>query len=238
MKTKNKKATVAVIAGGVVMLLVTAFAGLFAVNTLLDHEKTETFAVTEPVSKLVVAADAGDVNVVATDGARVTVRRTTHWVTSEPKPTKTVSGGILRLADDCEGLSPLRCESGYRIEVPRGLAVEVRADSGDVDVRGVTGAVDLESGSGDVSGHGLAGVHLRATSDSGDVRLGLVSSPASVEALSDSGDVDLELPRGEYALDAHTDSGDTSVHGIVRYDRADHAVKARSDSGDVTVDAS
>ena len=59
-----------------------------------------------------------------------------------------------------------------------------------------------------------------------------------MEALSDSGDVDLELPRGEYALDAHTDSGDTSVHGIVRYDRADHAVKARSDSGDVTVDAS
>jgi hypothetical protein len=237
MKTKNKNATVAVIAGGVVIFLV-AFAGLFAVNTLFDHEKTETFAVTEPVQKLVVAAEAGDVKVVATDAARVTVHRTTHWVTSEPKPTNTVSGGILRLADDCGGLTPLRCESGYRIEVPRGVAIEVRADSGDVDVRGVTGAVDLESDSGDVSGHELTGARLRATSDSGDVRLGLMASPVSVEARSDSGDVDLELPHGEYALDAHTDSGDTSVHGIVRYDRASNAIKARSDSGDVTVSAS
>jgi hypothetical protein len=238
MKTKNNKANAAVIAGGVMVLLVTALAGVFAVNTLLDHEKTETFAVTEPVQKLVVAADTGDVKVVATDGDQVTVRRTTRWVTSEPRPTRTVSGGVLRLADDCRAWTPLRCDSDYRIEVPRGLAVEVHAASGDVDVRGVTGAVDLKSDSGDVSGHGLAGARLRATSDSGDVRLELVSSAASVEARSDSGDVDLELPRGEYALDAHTDSGDTSVDGVVRYDRADHAVKARSDSGDVTVSAS
>jgi len=237
VRTKTKKATAAAIAGGLVMCLVVAFAGLFAVNTLLDSEKTDRFAVTEPVQKLVVAADAGDVKVVATDTDRVTVRRTTHWVTSEPKPTKTVSGGVLRLADDCEGWTTFRCETSYRIEVPRGLAVEVKADSGDVDVRGVTGAVNLASDSGDVSGHALAGARLRATSDSGDVRLGLVSSPLSVEALSDSGDVDVDLPRGEYALDTHTDSGDTTVRDIVRYDRADHAVKARSDSGDVTVGA-
>jgi hypothetical protein len=237
VKTKNKKPPVAALAGGLVMCLVAAFAGLFAVNTLLDSEKTDKFVVSEPVQKVVVAADAGDVKVVATDADRVSVRRTTHWVTSEPKPTKTVSGGVLRLAGDCDGWTTFRCESSYRIEVPRDLAVDVKLYSGDVDVRGVTGAVDLSSDSGDVSGHGLTGARLRAASDSGDVRLGLVSAPSSVEALSDSGDVDVELPRGEYALDTHTDSGDTSVHGIVRYDRADHAVKARSDSGDVTVEA-
>jgi hypothetical protein len=237
MNTRNKKATAAVIAGGVVVCLLTAFAGIFAVNTLFDNEKTEKFAVTEPVQKLVVAADAGDVKVVATDADRVTVRRTTHWVTSEPKPTMSVSRGVLRLADDCGGWTTFRCESSYRIEVPRGLAVDVKASSGDVDVRGLTGAVTLASNAGDVSGDELAGARLRAKSNSGDVRLGLVSSPSSVEALSNSGDVDVDLPRGEYALETHTDSGDTSVHGIVRYDRADHAVEARSNSGDVTVGA-
>jgi DUF4097 and DUF4098 domain-containing protein YvlB len=235
MKTKHNRA--AAIGGGVAACLVAIFAGLFAVNTLLASQKTERFAVTEPVHKLVVAGGAGDVNVVATDADHVTVRRTTHWVTSEPKITKTVSGDVLRLADNCHGWTTFRCETSYRIEVPRGLAVDVAVDSGDIDVRGVTGAVDLSSGSGDVSGHGLAGARLRATSDSGDVRLGLVSSPSSVEAVSDSGDVDVDLPHGEYALDTHTDSGDTSVHGIVRYDLAAHAVKAHSDSGDVTVDA-
>jgi putative adhesin len=235
VKAKNRKPTVAVIAGGLVMCLVTLFAGVFAVNTLFDSEKTETFAITEPVQKLVVATDAGDVKVVATDADRVTVRRTTHWVTSEPKPTKTIAGGVLRLAGDCGGWTTFRCETSYRVEVPRGAAVDVKVDAGDVDVRGVTGAVDLSTDSGDVSGHGLAGARVRAESDSGDVRLGLVSSPSSVEALTDSGDVDVDLPRGEYALDTHTDSGDTSVQGIVRYDRADHVVRARTDSGDVTV---
>src|SRR3954451_3948185 len=100
MKTKHRKA---VIAAGAVMLLVTALAGLFAASTLFDHKKTESFAVTEPVDKLVGAADAGDVKVVATDADRVTVRRRTRWLTSEPKPTKTVSGGTLRLTDDCDG---------------------------------------------------------------------------------------------------------------------------------------
>src|SRR4051794_39355522 len=181
MNTKNHAAIVAAIAGGVVVCVITAVAGIFAVNSLFDSSKTEKFAVTAPVQKLVVAADAGDVKVVATDADRVTVRRTTHWVTSEPKPTQTVSGGVLRLDDDCGGWTTFRCETNYQIEVPRGLAVDVKIDSGDVDVRGVSGAVNLASGSGDVSGHGLAGTRLRATSDSGDVRLGIVSSPASVE---------------------------------------------------------
>jgi hypothetical protein len=236
VRTKTRRATAAVIAGGVVACLVIVCVGVFAVNALLDSEKTQKFAVTEPVHALVVA-DAGDVKVVGTDADRVTVRRTTHWVTGEPKPSNAVSGGVLRLADDCGGWTLFRCNTSYRIEVPRGLAVDVHADAGDVEVRGVTGAVRLSSDSGDVSGHGLAGARVRATSDSGDVRLGLVSSPASLEAQTDSGDVDVELPRGEYALDAHTDSGDTSVHGIVRYDRADHVVSARTDSGDVTVSA-
>src|SRR3954469_17265617 len=154
------------------MCLVAAFAGLFAVNTLLDSDKTVKFVVSEPVQKLVVAADAGDVKVVATDADRVSVRRTTHWVTSEPMPTKTVSGGVLRLAGDCDGWTAFRCDSSYRIEIPRGLAVDVKVDSGDVDVRGVAGAVKLSSGAGDVSGHALAGARVRAASDSGDVRLG------------------------------------------------------------------
>ena len=86
---------------------------------------------------------------------------------------------------------------------PRGRR---QANSGDVDVRGLTGTVNLASNAGDVSGDELAGARLRAKSSSGDVRLELVSSPASVAALSDSGDVDVDLPAGEYALDTHTDS--------------------------------
>jgi|tagenome__1003787_1003787.scaffolds.fasta_scaffold20635482_1 hypothetical protein len=238
MKTKRKKATAVAIAAGVAGLLVVLFGAVYAVNTLFDHEKSERFTISQPVQKVVVASDAGDVEVVATATKRVIVRQTTHWVTSKPTPERTVSGGVLRLADGCKRDWPIfRCDTSYRIEVPRDLAVEAHADAGDVLVRGVGGSLAMTSDAGDVEATGLTGTHVKANSDAGDVQLALAIAPSSLDAQTDAGDVDIELPRGEYALNADTDAGDVSVSGIVRYDRSAHAVKARSDAGDVTVHA-
>jgi DUF4097 and DUF4098 domain-containing protein YvlB len=194
--------------------------GLIAVNTMLDSENTTTTSIAQPVTKVIVAADSGDVRVVATDADRLTIRQTRHWVKSEPKPEQRLSDGVLRLDEGCDdGWPLLRCETDYRIELPRGF----------------TGSVAVESDSGDIEGSSLAPGQVKANSDSGNVHLTFASAPASLDAWSDSGDVDVELPRDEYALDADTDSGDESVTGIVRYDAADHTVSVRSDSGDVTV---
>src|SRR3954470_399861 len=238
MKTKRKKATAVAIAAGVAGLLVVLFGAVYAVNTLFDHEKSERFTISQPVQKVVVASDAGDVEVVATATKRVIVRQKTHWVTSRPTPERTVSGGVLRLADGCKRRWPLfRCDTSYRLEVPRDLAVEAHADAGDVLVRGVRGSVAVTSDAGDVDATGLTGTHAKATSNAGDVHLAFATTPASIDAHTDAGDVDIELPGGEYALNTASDAGDTTVSGIIRYDRSAHAVTARSDAGDVTVRA-
>src|SRR5206468_7949516 len=98
MKTKRKKATAVAMAAGVAGVLVVLFGAVYAVNTFFDHEKSERFTISQPVQKVVVASDGGDVEVVATATKRVIVRQTTHWVTSKPTPERTVSGGVLRLA--------------------------------------------------------------------------------------------------------------------------------------------
>jgi len=238
MKTKRKSTTAAVIVGGVVGVLVVLFGGVYAVNTLFDHEKSEQFTISQPVRQVVVASDAGDVEVVATATKRVIVHQETHWVTGKPTAERTVSAGVLRLADGCKGgWHVLRCDTSYRIEVPRELAVEAHADAGDVLVRGVGGPLALASDAGDVEATGLTGTHVKADSEAGDVHLAFAIAPSSIDAQTDAGDVDIELPHGEYAIDADTDAGDTSVSGIVRYDRSAHAVKARSAAGDVTVHA-
>jgi Toastrack DUF4097 len=238
MKTKNKKASAAAIVGGVAGVLVILFGGVYAVNTLLDHEKSEQFTISQPVRKVVVASDAGNVEVIATATKRVIVHQKTHWVTSKPTPERTVSAGVLRLADGCKRGWPIfRCDTSYRIEVPRSLDVEAHTDAGDVLVRGVGGPLAMASDAGDVKATDLTGTHVTANSGAGDVHLAFAIAPSSIDAQTDAGDVDIELPRGEYALNADTDAGDTSVSGIVRYDRSAHAVKARSDAGDVTVHA-
>jgi Putative adhesin len=238
MKTKSKKATAAVIAGGVASVVLVLFGGVYAVNTLFDHEKSEQFTISEPLRKVVVASDAGNIEVVATATKRVIVRQKTHWVTGKPTSERTVSAGVLRLADGCKrGWRMFRCDTSYRIEVPRGLGVDAHTDAGDVLVRGVGGPLAMASDAGDVDATDLTGTLVKANSDAGDVHLAFAIAPSSIDAQTDAGDVDIELPRGEYALNTDTDAGDTSVSGIVRYDRSAHAVKARSAAGDVTVHA-
>src|SRR4051812_11181486 len=190
MKTKRKTTTAALLVGGVASLLVVLFGAVYAANTRFDHEKSEQVTISEPVSKVVVASDAGDVEVVATATKRVVVRQKTHWVTSRPTPERTVSGGVLRLADGCKRGWPIfRCDTSYRIEVPRDLAVEAHADAGDVLVRGVRGSVAMTANAGDVDATGLTGTHVKATSDAGDVHLALATAPSWIDAQTDAGDV-------------------------------------------------
>jgi hypothetical protein len=232
----NRNTKVALAAGAAVVCLAGLFGGLYAVNTLLDHEKTEQFVVSEPVQKVIVASDAGDVDVVATDTDRITISQTMRWLTHEPSPERTVADGVLRLNDSCGGSwAVFRCETNYRIEVPRDLAVEVDVDAGNVSVSGVAGAVSLRSDAGDLEGTGLVSAHVKATTDAGHVELAFATAPTAIEAASDAGDVTIELPSAEYAIDAGTDAGDTSVDGIVSYDLAAHSVSAHSDAGDVTI---
>ena len=234
----SKKKRAAVVAGAVIGSTGVFFGAVLAINTLLDSKTTKQYSVSERVTELIVSSGAGNVEIVATSADRVTVQQTTHWVTDEPTPKKTLSDGVLTLADsdDCRGgWTLLRCETDYRIEVPRDVAVSIKADAGDVTVTGLAGRVTLESDAGNVKGTELGASHVQASTDAGDVRLSFTVAPTSVDAETDAGDLDIDLPRAEYALDLDTDAGDTSVEGIVRYDLAPHSVSAETDAGDLTI---
>lgn len=74
--SRKKKAAIAT---GVVIGSTGAFFGaVLAINTLLDSQKTSEYTVSEPVDELIVSADSGNVEIVATSADRVTVRQTTH----------------------------------------------------------------------------------------------------------------------------------------------------------------
>lgn len=232
--SRKKKAAIAT--GVVIGSTGALFGAVLAINTLLDSQKTSEYTVSEPVDELIVSADSGNVEIVATSADRITVRQTTHWVTDEPTPEKTLSNGVLTLSDACGGWGlQFRCETDYRIEVPRDLAVSVRADAGDVTVTGLAGRVTLESNAGDVEGTELGASHVEASTDAGEVRLSFSVAPTSVDAETDAGDLDLDLPRAEYALEFDSDAGDTFVEGIVRHDLAPHSVTAETEAGDLTI---
>ena len=145
---------------------------------------------------------------------KVEVTRRSHWGVggAKPAPNETWGEGVLEIGGpDCNGLS-WRCSIDYVVRVPDGTAVTVDSGSGDIAVRGALGALDLNAGSGDIDGQGLATDRVVVRTGSGDIDLGFASGSPDVVAKAGSGSIDLDLRTAPRALDVRTGSGDVDIN--------------------------
>jgi len=210
----------------------------FGLSEALHRDKHQHTTITGVVRKLVVTTDAGDVDIRAGLTRDVMVDRHDAWILDKPTVHQTYSGGTLTIDSSCGGLtSVLRCRSDIDISAPPEVDVVVRTDSGDVDLRGLSGRADIETKSGDIRTHRLNPVTVRAMTDAGDVSLDLFGQPTRTEARSNGGDVRVVVPYGPYRVDATTDAGNVKVVGVIRDDLAPQAIHALTAAGDITVRA-
>lgn len=139
----------------IVALAVFATIALTAVNLLLDRDDVRTYAFGEPVARIVVTSDTGDVRLIRA-GARVEVRENRHYVANKPILDHEVIGGVLRLDSHCRGFV-LDCSADLRVTVPAGIEVAAQSDSGNVHADGIdVRNARLSSDSGDVDIDGLS----------------------------------------------------------------------------------
>jgi Putative adhesin len=211
---------------------------VFGLSELLRATDTVRSSVAVPIHRIVVRADAGDVDLRAGLTADTVIERHDRWLLRRPEVTQTVRDGTLTVNTHCGGLRAiLRCRTDLVIAAPPMVDVVVRTDTGDVDVRGLNGRADIETKSGDIRTHRLEPITVKASTDAGDVNLDLTGQPARTEARSDAGDVRVVVPYGPYRVDAVTDAGNVKVTGIIRDDLAPQAIAALTDAGDITVRA-
>ncbi|MFE2010609.1 DUF4097 family beta strand repeat-containing protein [Streptomyces sp. NPDC059491] len=204
---------------------------------------------------LTVDSDGSELVVTAADVDEVRVERQVDgWVFmgSGPKASWGLEGGRLTLRVDCSGVAS-HCGAVHRIQVPRGVAVtvedddgdvtaegfvtplKVRSDNGDVRVRKSGGALDLGSDNGDVVVEdGVTSGEVVARSDNGDVRIALGVVPRRVDVVTDNGDVNVAVPTATYEVTGASDNGDVRVD-VPRGDGVGRSVSVRTDNGDVVV---
>ncbi|MGA8104365.1 MAG: DUF4097 family beta strand repeat-containing protein [Candidatus Acidiferrales bacterium] len=134
-------------------------------------------------------------------------------------------------------------EFKYEVEAPPETELRGSSGSGDVEVRGIKGPVNVTSGSGDVA---LSDVieQIQVISGSGDIALSNITGP--VHLTSGSGDIALENVHGE--IRARTGSGDVAISapggpvtvdtsgGDVSIAHASGDLRVHTSSGNVTVD--
>jgi hypothetical protein len=201
-----------------------------------QHEDKITYSVTESVAALNVDSGSGDITVIESDRSGIAVTETRRWRGEEdgkPLSTHEVNGDRLTLTFDCPGLIG-NCDVEYRVEVPRGLKVKADSGSGEIVLRGLSGEVEVYTGSGGIDGNGLTAKRLVGETGSGDIEVRFGSTPDDVNLETGSGDGVVWVPTGKYNVTAETGSGEERVE-VNRDGGSPHKVVVRAGSGDVKV---
>jgi Putative adhesin len=207
------------------------------VSEALTHKRTTTTTIARHIERVVVRAGTGNVHLEGTAGARVMVRQEMQWMWRRPHVVTRVQGSTLLVSGSCPNSGPVnRCKADLDLAIPFDADIVVQGDSGDIVAERLAGHLDLRTDSGNVGGHDLNPISVRAKTNAGDVNLDFTTQPVSVAANSDSGDVHVTVPAGgEYRVDATTNAGDVNVRGVVRNDRSTRSISATADAGNVTV---
>jgi hypothetical protein len=211
---------------------------VFGLSEVLHRDRTTRTIIADRVHRIVVTADAGDVDIRAGLTANVVVERKDSYLLARPSVSEQFANGELAIKTTCPGLAgALRCRSDVTIDAPPEVDVVVHTKSGDIDLRGLDGRADVRTDAGDITAQRLDPVTIQAAADAGDVSLDLFGQPARTVAHSDAGDVKVTVPFGPYHIDARARSGHVNLKGVLRDDLAPQSITAQSDAGDVTVSA-
>lgn len=227
--------TIAIAGGLLASALMLTGCGLASI-TGPASEETSSYEVTDKVARLQVKNGAGQTVVTGTDGGTVRVTETLRWRgDAKPKAEHGVEGDGLVLSYDCPS-NLGTCSVDYKIEIPKGLAVDLESGSGDATLRGLAGELNVHVGSGDLDAADLAGKKIVAEAGSGSVELKYTAVPDSAELQAGSGDIVLRVPDGAYDVKTQVGSGDANV-SVKKDSSSPHKISLKTGSGDVTVSA-
>lgn len=166
-----------------------------------------TVTVPQPVTRLDVQSYGAPVQVTAGPVSRVQVTETIWYDPQNglPAVTRSVSGGLLTLADPVCNVSD--CSVGFTVTVPRGVAVAAATGGGPLAVSGAARA-NLDSGGGPMRVTGISGP-LTAATEGGPL---VVSGAAGANL--DSGGGSISATRIDGPLTVTTEGGPLGLNGV------------------------
>ncbi|MEU1539391.1 DUF4097 family beta strand repeat-containing protein [Actinacidiphila glaucinigra] len=164
----------------------------------------------------------------------ISVTETLEYGAVKPATRHRVEGGTLRLVGSgCGNSRP--CRVDYVVRVPPATPVTVRVDNGEAEADGVTGAVDLGTGNGSVTGTALGARRASLTSENGAVEASFEAAPEEVTATTGNGMVTVTVPAGTaYDVRARTGVGMRQV-SVPTDASSSRRITATTGNGMVTV---
>ncbi len=196
-----------------------------------QNVKVENYSVDSAITALVIKGQVGDIVVTGAAGA-VEVVEHQSYREKAPVTSHLSDNGRLTLGYAC---SAADCGVSYDVRVPTGTLVTISEDVGNVDVRGVSGDVDVSDQTGNITGRELRAQQVKLRVETGQLDAGFSSAPRSLDARVNIGNVTVTVPKGEsYAVQAAAGIGDVHV-GVDRDATSSHSLWATTSTGDVRI---
>ena len=200
-------------------------------------QTSSTYAVSAPVSTLVVSSGAGAVTITGSQRSTVAVTEQIQFSARPPALTRTLAGKTLTLGYQCPHES--LCAASYDILVPHGVAVRVTSGGGEIRLSSLAGAVTARSGAGLISAAGLTSRTASFTTDLGEINAVFAAAPVTVHATTNLGAINLLVP-GTVSYDVNVPPGelDSAIVTIPRSSSSRHIIDATCNMGSLLIGTS
>jgi len=200
----------------------------------------------------VVDVETGDVELASGVVEPVRVEYAAEWTgNTKPEIAAYVTDGTLHIEGDCPNLG-VRCSTTFFVVLPPGVDVDLRTVTGDVDIDGMnhvtaqtttgdiylrdlSGELDVRVTTGDIEGVDLRGTWVYARTTTGRIDLEQVGAFDSMDVKTTTGAIGLEVPSGTYDLDLHATTGSVEMHSVVDDPQAAEKITARTTTGGILV---
>jgi len=200
---------------------------------------TETFVITDPVDRIVISVDDGNVDAVAYERPGIALKRHTFgYERILGTPTFTVEDGVASFDAHCDKnkKSQKYCTFDHLLEVPLGVAFEIDMIDARIDIGYVDADITAEFDDGFFHGVRLAVPALEITANNADLDFDYAAVPQSIVVDVRSGDVALALPAGEYRCQLDAEDGNTDIAAtVVCNDAAMAVLDIHVERGDIVV---
>ena len=195
---------------GVVLVVTLVGGGITAAAVAMSTTVTTSTITADGVQRLRLQAVTGAVTVRTEEsmGDRVEIRTRAVTTWQEPALTEEQEGGVLDVGLDCPRQGWLnRCEGSFQVVMGPGTDLEADLVAGGVDAAGLAGDVDVRVVTGGVNLERTTSPVVDVDVTTGGVALGFTEPPTSVLANVNVGGITVAVPDDGTVYDVVVSSG-------------------------------
>ncbi|MFI6206344.1 DUF4097 family beta strand repeat-containing protein [Streptomyces sp. NPDC051041] len=223
-----------------------ATAGLAACGLVQGETFEDDSTLSGKITSVRLENGSGGVTVNGTDGGALSLHREIEYRGDKPEgATHRIEDGVLVL-----GGCGSRCSVNYTVDVPAGVPVsgevssgavhlakvgevKVTTSSGRIEMNGVSGAVEVKTSNGRITGEDIKAARIKAETSNGGIDL-TPSTPVDVQAKTSNGDITLTMPQAGYRISAESNNGDKNID-VPNDPAGRYELGLKTSNGDITV---